>query len=84
MCKCLDGIEIRYEAYVFVIVQLNLAPGGPEDPTGIPNFLSKAMTPPHPKSVLSKYIFCCVVIITGTKLFILFLSCPTLRFLILL
>ncbi|KAG7341683.1 ATP-dependent helicase HrpA [Nitzschia inconspicua] len=31
--------------------KLNLAPGGPEDPDGIPAFLSKAMTPPHEKSV---------------------------------
>jgi ATP-dependent RNA helicase DHX36 len=33
--------------------RLNLAPGGPEEQTGIPTFLSKAMTPPHPKSVLN-------------------------------
>lgn len=28
-----------------------LAPGGPEDHDGIPAFLMKALTPPHPKSV---------------------------------
>jgi len=31
--------------------KLNLAPGGPEDHDGIPAFLMKALTPPHPKSV---------------------------------
>lgn len=31
--------------------KLELAPGGPEDADGIPAFLSKALTPPHPKSV---------------------------------
>jgi len=31
--------------------QLNLAPGGPDDSDGIPAFLSKALTPPHQKSV---------------------------------
>ena len=30
---------------------LGLAPGGPEDDDGVPAFLAKAMTPPHPKSV---------------------------------
>ena len=33
--------------------QLKLAPGGPDDPDGIPAFLSKAMTPPHQKSVMN-------------------------------
>ncbi|EJK66684.1 hypothetical protein THAOC_12372, partial [Thalassiosira oceanica] len=33
--------------------RLKLAPGGPDDPDGIPAFLSKAMTPPHSKSVLN-------------------------------
>eukprot|EP00980_Cylindrotheca_fusiformis_P005045 scaffold1069_cov143-Cylindrotheca_fusiformis.AAC.3 len=31
--------------------KLGLAPGGPEDPDGIPAFLGKAITPPHEKSV---------------------------------
>jgi len=31
--------------------RLQLAPGGPDEPNGIPAFLSKAMTPPHSKSV---------------------------------
>jgi len=31
--------------------KLGLAPGGPEDEDGIPGFLSKAITPPHTKSV---------------------------------
>jgi Helicase associated domain (HA2)/Oligonucleotide/oligosaccharide-binding (OB)-fold len=31
--------------------KLGLAPGGPEDDDGVPSFLSKAMTPPHEKSV---------------------------------
>ena len=31
--------------------KLGLAPGGPEDEDGIPAFLSKAMTPPHTKSI---------------------------------
>lgn len=31
--------------------KLGLAPGGPEDEDGIPAFLSKAMSPPHEKSV---------------------------------
>jgi HrpA-like RNA helicase len=31
--------------------KLNLAPGGPEDEDGIPVFLSKALSAPHPKSV---------------------------------
>jgi hypothetical protein len=31
----------------FISSQLQLAPGGPDDPNGIPAFLSKAMTPPH-------------------------------------
>jgi len=33
--------------------RLDLAPGGPEDDDGIPAFLSKAMSPPHPKSVVN-------------------------------
>jgi len=33
--------------------RLKLAPGGPDDPDGIPAFLSKAMTPPHSKSVMN-------------------------------
>ena len=33
--------------------RLKLAPGGPDDPDGIPHFLSKAMTPPHSKSVMN-------------------------------
>jgi hypothetical protein len=40
--SCLDSSNAS------LLQQLNLAPGGPEDPTGIPVFLSKAMTPPHP------------------------------------
>jgi len=31
--------------------KLGLAPGGPEDEDGVPAFLAKAMSPPHPKSV---------------------------------
>jgi HrpA-like RNA helicase len=31
--------------------KLGLAPGGSEDPDGIPAFLSKAISPPHEKSV---------------------------------
>lgn len=31
--------------------KLGLAPGGPEDEDGIPAFLSKAITPPHAKSI---------------------------------
>jgi len=31
--------------------KLGLAPGGPEDDDGIPAFLSKALTPPHAKSI---------------------------------
>jgi hypothetical protein len=31
--------------------KLGLAPGGPEDEDGIPAFLSKAITPPHEKSI---------------------------------
>jgi len=31
--------------------KLCLAPGGAEDPDGIPSFLAKAVTPPHEKSV---------------------------------
>ena len=31
--------------------KLGLAPGGPEDDDGIPAFLARALTPPHPKSV---------------------------------
>ena len=31
--------------------KLGLAPGGPEDDDGIPAFLSKAITPPHAKSI---------------------------------
>ena len=31
--------------------KLDLAPGGPEDEDGIPAFLAKAMSPPHPKSI---------------------------------
>lgn len=31
--------------------KLGLAPGGPEDPDGVPAFLAKAMTPPHEKSI---------------------------------
>ena len=31
--------------------KLCLAPGGSEDPDGIPAFLSKAISPPHEKSV---------------------------------
>lgn len=31
--------------------KLGLAPGGPEDDDGIPAFLSKAITPPHEKSI---------------------------------
>jgi len=31
--------------------KLDLAPGGPDDVDGIPAFLSKALTPPHPKSI---------------------------------
>jgi HrpA-like RNA helicase len=31
--------------------KLGLAPGGPEDEDGVPAFLSKAMSPPHTKSV---------------------------------
>lgn len=31
--------------------KLGLATGGPEDDDGIPAFLAKALTPPHPKSV---------------------------------
>lgn len=30
---------------------LELAPGGPEDEDGVPAFLSKAMSPPHPKAI---------------------------------
>jgi len=33
--------------------KLNLAPGGPEDIDGVPAFLAKALTPPHPKSVFN-------------------------------
>ena len=33
--------------------QLKLAPGGPDDPNGIPAFLLKAMTPPHTKSIMN-------------------------------
>jgi len=33
--------------------RLQLTPGGLNDPDGIPAFLSKAMTPPHPKSVIN-------------------------------
>jgi len=33
--------------------RLKLAPGGPDDPDGIPAFLSKAMTAPHSKSILN-------------------------------
>ncbi|KAL9179975.1 hypothetical protein ACHAXT_007945 [Thalassiosira profunda] len=33
--------------------RMKLAPGGPDDPNGIPAFLSKAMTPPHSKSILN-------------------------------
>ena len=35
------------------VLQLELTPGGPDDPDGIPAFLSKAMTAPHSKSVLN-------------------------------
>jgi hypothetical protein len=47
-------------AHVIVAIQeemclmtkkLGLAPGGPEDDDGIPAFLSKAITPPHEKSI---------------------------------
>jgi len=31
--------------------QLNLAPGGADDVDGIPAFLGKALSPPHPKSI---------------------------------
>lgn len=31
--------------------KLGLAPGGPEDPDGVPAFLAKAITPPHEKSI---------------------------------
>jgi hypothetical protein len=31
--------------------KLGLAPGGPEDEDGIPAFLARALTPPHPKSI---------------------------------
>ena len=31
--------------------KLGLAPGGPDDPDGIPAFLAKAISPPHEKSV---------------------------------
>jgi HrpA-like RNA helicase len=31
--------------------KLHLAPGGADDPDGIPAFLAKALTPPHFKSI---------------------------------
>lgn len=34
-----------------VCKKLGLAPGGPEDEDGVPHYLSKAMSPPHVKSV---------------------------------
>ena len=33
--------------------KLNLCPGGMNDEDGIPSFLSRALTPPHPKAVLN-------------------------------
>jgi ATP-dependent RNA helicase DHX36 len=33
--------------------KLNLCPGGIDDDDGIPSFLSRALTPPHPKAVLN-------------------------------
>jgi len=39
--------------------RLKLAPGGPEDSDGIPAFLSKAMTPPHTKSVTNALELLC-------------------------
>eukprot|EP00804_Cyclotella_cryptica_P020303 CCRYP_014048-RA/>CCRYP_014048-RA protein AED:0.27 eAED:0.27 QI:163/1/1/1/1/1/9/96/988 len=45
--------------------RLKLAPGGPDEPTGIPTFLSKAMTPPHPKSVLSE---CFMLVLSSCRL----------------
>lgn len=36
-----------FDIHSFIWSQLQLAPGGPDDPNGIPAFLSKAMTPPH-------------------------------------
>jgi HrpA-like RNA helicase len=41
--------------------QLKLAPGGPDDPDGIPAFLSKAMTPPHSKSVMNALELLCAL-----------------------
>jgi len=41
--------------------QLKLAPGGPDEPNGIPAFLSKAMTPPHTKSVMNALELLCAL-----------------------
>jgi HrpA-like RNA helicase len=41
--------------------QLKLAPGGPDDADGIPAFLSKAMTPPHTKSVMNALELLCAL-----------------------
>lgn len=39
------------EEMCLICKKLGLAPGGPEDDDGVPAFLSKAMSPPHTKSV---------------------------------
>ena len=41
--------------------QLKLAPGGPDEPDGIPAFLSKAMTPPHTKCVMNALELLCAL-----------------------
>lgn len=55
MCPFVESELIRtpLEEICLQCKRLKLAPGGPDDPDGIPAFLSKAMTPPHSKSVLN-------------------------------
>ena len=46
-CTCL----IFQEEMCLLCKKLGLAPGGPEDEDGVPGFLGKAMSAPHPKSI---------------------------------
>ena len=54
-------VRTPLEEICLQIKQLKLAPGGPDDPDGIPAFLSKAMTPPHSKSVTNALELLCAL-----------------------
>jgi len=48
-----EMIRTSLEEICLQCKKLNLCPGGIDDVDGIPSFLSRALTPPHPKAVLN-------------------------------